>query len=99
MKSTTRKKKLFQKESELSDKDFDRDSMLRSKEFVSDRDIKIKQSEIMKKRREFQDVLNQISNAHISIAQIEQKILSLTDRKFLLTNNNSQNVLFEIGTI
>lgn len=91
-----RKKELFQKELELSDKDFVRDSMLHSKEFVSDRDIEIKQIEVMKKRREFQDVLNQISNTHISIAQIEQKILSLTDRKIVLTNNNEQNVLLKL---
>lgn len=91
-----RKKELFQKELELSDKDFVRDSMLHSKEFVSDRDIEIKQIEVLKKRREFQDVLNQISNSHISIAQIEQKILSLTNRNIILTNNNEQNVLLKL---
>jgi len=91
-----RKRKLFQRELELSKKDFDRDSMLHKQEYISDRDIEIKQIEIMKKRRGFQDVLNQISNTHISIAEIEAKILSLSNRNTELTSNNSQNVLLKL---
>ncbi len=91
-----KKKELFKKELELSDKDFVRDSMLHSKEFISDRDIEIKQIEIMKKKRGFQDVLNQISNTHISITKIEQELLSLLNRSIVLSNNNKQNVLLKL---
>ncbi|CAI8292835.1 MAG: Leukotoxin export protein LtxD [Bacteroidota bacterium] len=91
-----KKKELFKKELELSDRDFIRDSMLHSKQFISDRDVEIKQIEIMKKKRGFQDVLNQISNTQITIAKIEQEILSLSNRSIVLSNNNEQNVLLKL---
>ena len=91
-----KKRTLFQEELQLRKKDIYRDSAIHSKGFISDREFEEKEILLIEKKREYQDVINQISNAKIAVNQIEQEIIILSNNNSSFSSNNKQTLLLNI---